>query len=73
MIDCKTRQEDKMEHGEEIRECNECDWVGWADDCVTHHYTVICPACDGTTYQVTPDHIKSLRKTYFVPLEYEDE
>jgi len=53
-----------MERVEQIRECNACDWVGWASDCVTPKHQVsllLCPECQETTFCITPDHVKELR------------
>ena len=49
----------------EIRECNGCDWVGWADDCVHPKHVQslsLCPECKETTFTVTSERVIELRE-----------
>lgn len=53
-----------MEKIEQIRECNNCEWIGWASDCVSPKHTqslLLCPECHETTCYVTPERIIELR------------
>ena len=48
----------------EIRECNNCDFVGWIDDCVHPKHTAslsLCPECNDTTFIVTPSYVSGLK------------
>lgn len=42
---------------EQIRECNNCDWIGWGYECVSPKHVeslLLCPECNETTNLVTP-------------------
>ena len=53
-----------MEQVGQIRECNNCDWVGWEWDCVTYKHlesVLLCPECYETTVGVTPERFLEVR------------
>ena len=48
-----------------IRECNECEWVGWSDNCVRPKHAEsleLCPECKETTFIITPDRVRELNE-----------
>ena len=56
-----------MEQVEQIRECNYCDWIGWAYDCVHPKHIeslLLCPECNETTEFVTPQRCIELRDNF---------